>query len=370
MSTTKFPGRYIQDCDAIRRLGSEIARLGRVAFILCSNTVYRKILPDIIEDITKYAQVFPEKFHGECCDDEINRITELAGKTSCEVVVGMGGGKVIDTAKAAANRLQIPLIIVPTIASSDAPCSAVSVIYTPDGVFDRPMEHPRNPDVVLVDTKIIAESPVRFLVAGMGDALSTWFEAESCHAKYAPNMTFSNDIGSMTAYSLAQLCYQVLIEHGLAAKKACEAHSVIPALEYIIEANTLLSGLGFENCGLAGAHGIQMGFTALKETEKYLHGEIVAFGTQASLFLIGKKEDIIDDVYSFCESVGLPTTLAEIGLPDVSDSALAKVAKVTMDKDNPIHNELIPVSQEMIVAAIKEADHMGRLRKQRLAEQT
>jgi glycerol dehydrogenase len=363
MSTTIFPGRYIQGYNAIRRLGPEIARLGKTAFILCSNTVYNKILPFHREEIDGYAPVFPEKFGGECCDTEIDRIAALAGETNCEVIVGMGGGKVIDTAKAAASKLGKSLIIVPTVASSDAPCSAVSVIYTPEGVFDRPMGHRGNPDVVLVDTKIIVESPVRFLVAGMGDALSTWFEAESCKVKRADNMTFSDDVGSMTAYHLAELCYKTLIEYGLAAKKDCEARSVTPALEYIIEANTLLSGLGFESCGLASAHGIQIGFTALKETEKYLHGEIVAFGTQASLFLTDKKNDIIDEVYTFCESVGLPTTLAEIGLPNIPDSDLEKVAGVTMDKDNPIHNELVPVSQETIIAAIKAADYTGRLRK-------
>jgi glycerol dehydrogenase len=366
LSTTIFPGRYIQGYDALKRLGPEIARLGKVAFILCSNTVYGKILPAFKEDLAKYAQVFPEKFQGECCDDEIDRITKLARKTNCDVVVGMGGGKVMDTAKAVANKAQTSLIIVPTVAASDAPCSAVSVIYTPEGVYDRPMQHPGNPDVVLVDTRIIAEAPVRFLVAGMGDALSTRFEAESCQAKYAANMTFSGDIGSMTAYSLAQLCYQTLMEYGLAAKRACEVHAIIPALEHIVEANTLLSGLGFESCGLAGAHGIQIGFTALKETENYLHGEIVAFGTQASLFLTDKKKEIIDEVYTFCESIGLPTTLAEIGLPDVSDSDLSKVAEIIMDKDNPIHNEPVLVTRETIIAAIKEADHAGHLRKQEL----
>ena len=365
LSTTIFPGRYIQGYEAIRRLGPEITRLGKTVFMLCSNTVYSKILPSFKDDLARYAQVFPGKFQGECCDDEINRVIKLAKEANCAVVIGMGGGKVMDTAKAAANKLQKPLIIVPTVAASDAPCSAVSVIYTPDGVFDRPMQHPHNPTVVLVDTKIIAEAPVRFLVAGMGDALSTRFEAESCQAKYAANMTFSGDTGSMTAYALAQLCYRTLLEYGLAAKRACEVHAVIPALEHIVEANTLLSGLGFESCGLAGAHGIQIGFTALKETAPYLHGEIVAFGTQASLFLTDRKKEIIDEVYTFCEAVGLPTTLAEIGLTNAPDSALAKVAEVAMDKDNPIHNEPLPVSQETIIAAIKAADDTGRLRKQR-----
>ena len=362
-STTIFPGRYIQGYGAIKRLGPEIARLGNVAYLICSNTVYGKILPTFKEEIGKYAQVLPEKFQGECCDNEINRIIDLASKTDCEVIIGMGGGKVMDTAKAVADKLQKYLIIVPTIAASDAPCSAVSVIYTPEGVYDRPMPHPRNPDVVLIDTRIIAEAPVRFLVAGMGDALSTWFEAESCQKKYAANMTFTGDIGSMTAYSLAHLCYQILLEYGLAAKRACEVHSVIPALEHIIEANTLLSGLGFESCGLAGAHGSQIGFTALKETENYLHGEIVAFGTQASLFLTDRTKETINEVYTFCESVGLPTTLAEIGLPEISDAALAKVADVIMDKDNPVNNEPVPVTKETIIAAIKAADYHGKLRK-------
>lgn len=368
LSTTIFPGRYIQGYDAISRLGPEIARLGKAAFMLCSNTVYVKIIPAYKEDIAEYVPVFPEKFQGECCDDEINRLINLASNTDCDVIVGMGGGRVMDTAKAVASKLCTPLITAPTVAASDAPCSAVSVIYTPEGRHDRPMPHPRNPDTVLVDTKIIAEAPVRFLIAGMGDALATRFEAESCQAKYAANMTFSGDIGSMTAYSLAQLCYQTLLEYGLDAKRACEVHSVVPALEHIIESNTLLSGLGFESCGLAGAHGIQIGLTALKETENYLHGEIVAFGTLASLFLTDKKKETINEVYSFCESVGLPTMLADIGISDISDSDLAKVADVTMANDNPIHNEPVPVTREMIIAAIKVADRTGRLRNQRAEE--
>jgi glycerol dehydrogenase len=197
----------------------------------------------------------------------------------------------------------------------------------------------------------------------MGDALSTWFEAESCRIKGAGNMTFTGDTGSMTGYALARLCYSSLLEYGLIAKNACLAGAVTPALEHIIETNTLLSGLGFESCGLAGAHGFQIGFTVLKETHSYLHGEIVSFGTLASLFLTDKSKAQIDEVYSFCNSVGLPTTLAEIGLRDVTDDMLNRVAETAIDKDNPIHNELLPVTHEGIISAIKAADFEGRQRK-------
>jgi len=325
--------------------------------------VYHRLLPAFREDVEKLVPIAAEKFGTECCDAEIERFRMLAEKSGSGVIVGIGGGKVIDTAKAVAKIVGAPVISVPTVAGNDAPCSALSVIYTPAGVYSRLMFHSRNPDTVLVDTKIIAEAPVRFLVAGMGDALSTWFEAESCQKKYAPNMTFTGDTGSMTGYALARLCYDSLLEYGVSAKKACEARIVTPALEHIIETNTLLSGLGFESCGLAAAHGFQVGFTVLKETHYYLHGEVVAFGTLASLFLTDKPPDIIDEVYSFCESVGLPTTLAEIGLPAVSEADLARVAKATIDKDNTTINELVPLTEDSIIYAIKAANNEGRLRK-------
>lgn len=364
ISTTVFPGRYIQGYEAVSRLGTEVSRFGKTAFLVCSPSVYRRFLPDFREELGGKVKVVAEKFGGECCDDEIGRLRELAGKAGCEVIVGIGGGKTMDTAKAVASQLKLPIIIVPTVASSDAPCSAVSVIYTPEGKMDRPMPLLKNPDVVLVDTKIIAQAPVRFLIAGMGDALATWFEAESCRQKYAPNMTMTGNIGSMTAYSLARLCYETLLEYGLMAKRACEAQVVVPALEHIIEANTLLSGLGFESCGLAAAHAIQIGFTFLKETHEYLHGEIVAFSTLASLFLTDKGADVIDEVYAFCESVGLPTTLAEIGLADVPDSALEKVAGIVCQDVSEIRNEPMPVTAAAIFSAIKAADYEGKQRKQ------
>jgi glycerol dehydrogenase len=363
ISTTFFPGRYIQGYEAIKRLGPEIVRLGRTGYLICSPTVHGKVLPAFKTELERHAEVRVEKFGGECSDDEIERLRQLAAKTSSQVIIGMGGGKVMDTTKAVAHLLKKPLIIVPTVAASDAPCSAVSIVYSNEGVHDRVMPHPGNPDVVLVDTRIIIQAGVRFLVAGMGDALSTWFEAESCRVKHSGNETYTGDDGSMTAYALSRLCFEALLKYGVSARRACLAQAVTPAFEHIVEANTLLSGLGFESCGLAGAHGFQIGFTALKETHTCLHGEIVAFGTLASLFMTDKDPEMIDQVYALCESVGLPTTLAEIGLPEVTEAALEKVADTAMQKDNPVHHEPAPVTREMIIASIKAADYEGRLRK-------
>jgi len=362
ITSTIFPGRYIQGAGAIARLQKLIPRYGTKGLLILSPSSYDNILPEFRQSLEEAVPIVAEKFGRECCDEEITRLVDAAKTGACDVVVGIGGGKTIDTAKAVAHEMNMPVIIVPTIASTDAPCSSISVVYRQEtGTIKRVILLRRNPDVVLVDTKMIADSPVRFLVAGMGDALATWFEAESCMTKCAKNMT--RERGTLTALTLSQLCYDTLIEYGVAAKMACESHVVIPALDHVVEANTLLSGIGFESGGLAAAHAIQDGLNALKETHAYYHGEKVAFGTLASLFLTDKPMETIDEVYSFCEAVGLPTTLADLGLGDASDEDLMKVAAIACSEKETIHNELMPVTPDMVFAALKVADEEGNLRK-------
>ena len=360
ISTSIFPGRYIQGYDAIQRLGQEAARLGQNALLFCDPFVHDKLLPNFRQQLGQELSLTSERFGGECSDEEIRRGGQLVKEAGAEVVIGIGGGKTLDAAKAVAYQAELPVIIVPTIASTDAPCSALSVIYTPEGNFKRYLILPKNPDVVLVDTHIIASAPVRFLVAGIGDALSTWFEADACRRSYAANMT--GDLGSMTAYALSRLCYDTLLEYGVAAKLSCEAGVVTPAFEHIVEANTLWSGLGFESGGLASCHAIHNGLTVLEQTHHYWHGEKVAFGVLASLFLTDKPADLIDEVYTLCEEVGLPTTLADIGLGEVSDADLMKVAEAACAEGETIHNEPIPVTPAMVFAALKTAGAEGRRR--------
>lgn len=355
-----FPSQYLQGQGILNELPDLIKLFGSKGLILASRTIKEKILPEYGKSVIEY-KIPVELFNGECCEDELKRLDCIIKRDKIDVFVGMGGGKAIDTAKIAADRANIPVIIVPTIAASDAPCSGCAVVYTANGIFEKVLYQKKNPTVVLVDVDIIANAPTRFLVAGMGDALSTWFEARSCEQTKSVNEC--GGLSTLTGLNLARLCYDTLLQYGTAAKLANDEKIVTPALNYIIETNILLSGIGFESSGLAAAHAVHNGLTALQETHSYYHGEKVAFGTLTGLHLNNASPEEIVTVYSFCEEVGLPTTLAGIGV-DLNDRAnLLKVAEKACGSEQSIHHEAGEITVEKVLHAIIMADAFGRSRK-------
>ena len=294
--------------------------------------------------------------------EEFARIKKAAekiqGDSDVLLVIGIGGGKIFDTAKAVAYYAGTPVFICPTIASTDAPCSALSVVYTEEGIFEKYLFLPANPNLVLMDTDIITKSPVRLTVAGMGDALATYFEARACKRSGATSCAGGKT--TEAAMALAKLCFDTLMEEGVKAKIALEAGVCTPAVEKVIEANTLLSGIGFESAGLAGAHAIHNGFTVLEECHHMYHGEKVAFGTLTQLVLENVPEEELEDIILWCIEVGLPVTLAELGAGNVTDEQLMEVAKTACAENDTLHNMPFEVTPETVFAAIKAADAYGK----------
>jgi glycerol dehydrogenase len=192
----------------------------------------------------------------------------------------------------------------------------------------------------------------------MGDALATWFEARTCAAGHVKNMR--GGASTRSALALAELCYKTLKEDGAAAMQAARRQAVTPALERIVEANTLLSGLGFESSGLAAAHAIHNGLTAAPPTHGFFHGEKVAFGTLVQLVLEGAGRDQFREVLAFSCEVGLPVTLAQIGCVDLSKDLLQQVATRATAPGETIHNEPFAVTATMVADAIQAADAIGR----------
>ena len=355
------PSRYTQGSNATLSLGSEMAVLGLTGpvLILAGKTAIAalsEIWRRSLGDFGLAYRVYP--FGGECSLAEIERVKRQARDQRAEVIIGAGGGKVLDTARAVAADLQLPVVNCPTVASSDAPCSALSVLYTDDGAFLEYRIYAKNPDLVLVDTQVIAQSPPRLLVAGMGDALATWFEARTCIEGNVKNMR--GGASTQSALALAELCYRTLLRDGVDALAALQNRTPTPALERLVEANTLLSGLGFESAGFAAAHAVHNGLTAVPQTHSYFHGEKVAFGVLVQLVLERKSESVLEAVLDFATKVKLPTTLAAIGLAEANDELLDRIAARSTAEGETIHNEPFSVEPRLVVDAIRDADALGR----------
>ena len=372
------PLRYVQGAGASRRLGAEMAAVGLEgpALIVAGATPIARLAPTwavALDDVGMSYRV--RLFGGESSRREIAAIVEEARSLGARTILAAGGGKVLDAARSAAAALRLSFVSCPTICSTDAPTSALSVIYADTGPRRGSVEafdiHRRSPDLVLVDTQVIAESPPRLLAAGIGDAMSTWYEARAAVAAGRPAMRGGR--ATLAACELARLCRDTVLADGEAALEDCRAGRAGASLERVVEAATLLSGLGFESAGLAAAHAVHDGLTAIAATHDALHGEKVAFGTLVQLLLevhaaadADEREATLAEakqVAAFFVRVGLPVTLGELGIAVEGaelQAAVRGIAARATQPDETIHNMPFPVDVASVSAAIQAADALGR----------
>ena len=302
------------------------------------------------EDYRRY-----EIFGGMSSNGEIAKMQAIVKDDKIDAVVAVGGGSAVDTAKATAYYTGKRVVIIPTVAATDAPCTGLSVIYNDDGSFDKYLFYPTNPDAVMVDSTVIANAPTRFLVAGMGDALGTFFEGRASIRTESPNLEGTGI--TRAGMALAELCYKTLRDYGSQAIAACNANVVTPALDAIIEANVYLSGVGADNVNCAAAHSFYNGLTALGG-HSAPHGCCVAFGTLVQLTLEGATKEEFEDVQSFCLEVGLPVTLAELGV--TNNDQVRTIAENACVPGETIHNLAGDVTPDELYAAILATDALGR----------
>jgi len=352
------PSQYVQAPGAIRRLGGYLAELlgpGTRAGVLITPGRRRALLDTVAESFRQAGLGLADlTFAGESSLTEVERVTAAFRAQGVHAVVGIGGGKCLDTARLAANRLGAPAVTVPTTASTDAPTAAVSVIYRDDGVFDRVEFSRTNPLLVLADETILAAAPPRYLAAGMGDAFSTYYEARCCLQNPAAR-TGRGARPTMGALAIARQCREQLLAHGPAA--LAELRDGLPgaAFRHIVEANILLSGLGFESGGLAGAHAVAQGLTVCPELHRhFLHGELVAVGVMVELLLEDRLEEAAA-ARDFLISIGLPTHLGDLGFdPEYRAAQFSDIVAAIL-RVPFLQSEPMPVSAGMMRAALLRA---------------
>jgi glycerol dehydrogenase len=356
------PRRYVQGRGVLSEAGTLIGAIGKRPLILWDDRVKQIVGGPLLESL-KAAGLQPVEvaFKGDSTKPEAKRVADIAAKEKADVSVGVGGGKTLDTAKAAAASAGIKTVTIPTIASNDSPTSSYTVWYDEKGACQGFESWGVNPDLVLVDTAVIANGPVRAFAAGMGDAMATWLEAEACYKKRGSNLAGGH--ATLAALAIARLGYDLLMEHGVDARRDVEKHVVTPAVEKCVEANVLLSGLGFESCGVATAHMIANCLPALPACHGLMHGEEVAFGLVSQLCLDEDMEtERKNRVVDFCIAVGLPVTFEGLGLKDVTREQLAPIGAICGGKGSLCENHPFPVTPEDVVDAMIAADALGRER--------
>ena len=351
------PLKYVQGRDALLKFQEEMGYMGHRWLFVCSNSGY-KACHDKIEksfgDSDDYRRY--EIFGGISSKGEIAKMEEIIKEDKIDVVVAAGGGSAVDTAKATAYYTGKHIVIIPTVAATDAPCTGLSVIYNDDHSFDKYLFYPSNPDAVMVDTAVIANAPVKFLIAGMGDALGTYFEGRASIRTESASLEGTGI--TRAGQALAKLCYETLRDYGKQAIEACKVHAVTPALENIVEANVYLSGVGADNVNCAAAHSFYNGVTSLgiKHAD---HGCCVALGTLVQLVLEGVPKEEFEEVQNFCLEVGLPVTLEEIGVTTVEQ--VETIAENACVPGETIHNLAGDVQPVELRDAILQTDALGKI---------
>ena len=353
------PGKYVQGPGVLGQIGKYLQPYGftNVGLLASPGRHANEGLAVTQSLVDAGAASCPVTFRGECSLEEIDRLTAELRRQNVAALVVLGGGKCVDTGKCVAYRLDVPVVVAPTLASNDAPCSALSVLYTPEGVSQGVEFFPDNPLLVVVDTAVVAGASERYLVAGMGDAMSTWYEVKVCEN----NPLASNVMGArptLAALAIGEVCARTLFSDGVSAAAAVRKSECTQALERVVEANTLLSGIGFESGGLAAAHGVAQGYTVIPEVEhNYLHGEMVAMGVLTQLALEQDKVELQKAAKFFAE-IGLPIHLKQLGLDRSQSEKLNQLTEATSDF---VYLENLPfaVTSDMISQAILDADAIG-----------
>jgi len=358
------PGKYVQGAGVLKEIGSYLAQLGAKPALLWDSGVKGIVGPTVLTSIAEAGiEIVDIDFNGDSTKAEAARVAELIKESGADIAVGIGGGKTLDTAKAAAHQAGVKIVTVPTIASNDSPTSSYTVWYDEEGNCMGFESWGVNPNLVLVDSQVIANGPLAAFVAGMGDALGTWVEADACFSVRGGNLAGGR--ATMSAMAIARLCYDVLMEHGVDARRDVELNIVTPSVEKVIEANVLMSGMGFESGGVATAHMIANCLPSFPECHGLMHGHEVGFGVISQLCLdddvdVEERNDIVD----FEIAIGLPVTFEDLGLAGVERSRLQTIGDICAGEGSLCGNHPFDVTADDIINAMIAADALGRERKE------
>jgi len=344
------PAQVHRGAGILSTMGAAIAALGRRPLVIGGDRSLAQADPFLapaLADLT----VATGSYGADCSEATLARLQGAIAAHQADVIIGVGGGKALDTAKLVAHQAQLPVITIPTSAATCAAWTALSNVYSDEGAFLYDVPLSRCPDLLIVDYDLVATAPQRTLVAGIGDALAKWYEG-SVSSGDSPHTLV------IAAVQQARVLRDLLLQQTPAAL----AEPGGAAWREVVDACVLLAGvmggLGGAQCRTVAAHAVHNGLTHLPESHGVLHGEKVAYGILVQLRLeeIAQQSSLAytsrQQLIQFYTATGLPKTLADLGLGEVRVSNLQRAAEITCQSQSDIHHLPFTVSPEALMGAL------------------
>ncbi len=346
------PGKVLRGENILSQSGEAIAFFGKSPLIVGGDRSLAKVksyLEPIIEQqklIATEASYLPD-----CAESSLAKLNQAVAKHQADFIIGVGGGKALDTAKLLAHQCRLPVVTIPTSGATCAAWTALSNIYSEAGGFLYDVSLDRCPDLLILDYSLVRTAPRRTLVAGIGDAIAKWYEASVSSGNSTATLTIA-------AVQQARVLRDILLQKSLAALEDPQGEAWREVVDATVLLAGVIGGIGGANCRTVAAHAVHNGLTHLTEAHDILHGEKVAYGILVQLrleeMIQGNKLAIAarQQLLKFYGEIGLPRTLEDLGLADVSIAKLRHAADVACNEKSDIHRLPFTVSSEQLTAAM------------------
>lgn len=348
------PAQYMSGYGVLKEAGEQIASWGSRPFVFAGERAYAAAKGALTKALEGQGLAWGALVRsGECSQRNIEGLVNAARSFGANVMISAGGGKALDTGKAAAFYLGIPVVCIPTTCATCAGASAVSVVYTESGHFEKDIYLPRNPDLVICDAQIIGASPLCYTKAGILDALTKWYEGDAA-AKSLPQM----DVATKSALALAKMLQANLFQDGLTACRQSESGQIGEAFSRTVDicmyTTALIQGLSQKDIRGAAAHPIQTAMSLIPGSGQLLHGYKVSYGMLVQLMLEEKSAKEIGALTDFCLSLGVTPSLAGLGL--CADAPLRKRVAQKARANVLMDNMIGQITQEDILLAMERVE--------------
>ena len=345
---------YTIGTDAYEAFGRVCSPLGKRALIIGGKTALEKSHEKLIKALGGFEIVDTVIYGKECFRKRIDELYNAYKGSGADFVIGVGGGKAIDTSKCVADMLKIPVVTVPTIASTCAASSALAVIYDENHTYEGFWHLPHPAYHCFIDTEIIVNAPDMYFRAGVGDTLAKFYEVE--FSARGRRTTFKDDLG----ISISRMSREPLMRRAAQAYADCRNHVITADVEetalIILISTGMVSMLINEDFNGAMAHALFYGLTVLPGfEEKFLHGDVVGYCTIVQSVLDGNMEEA-ENIRRLIYELGVETTLSERGIMVNYDTLLPVLEAAINDPDMKV----IPykITPEMIFEAIAKVEEL------------